>query len=303
MIFLMRSVCVLFVAVVLAGCRVSEDESGPTAGASVGSGGGMQQIINVSSYDPKEQQRGGRSYSQHDVSALRSNGAKGLIARAGKGGELDRKCVDFVGSADRAGMLPGLYYRVQKHVSISTQADQFSNRALELARGRSWNAPSLLLVGDYDGDLPLSSIVKFMDRVQARTGVIPVTYLENSPQLKQQTSSADPKTRAALLRAPYWLALYSHETGAETPEVLVGQYGLWPNWTMWQYGGVEWKNGRSHPKVYSNGSYRNSLYFGDMDRPLERNVFRGSEEDLLAFWHRHGVSLQAPQSANLAMVD
>ena len=276
---------------VFAGCRATPDEEGPTAPASTGSGGGVQEIINVSSYDPKERQREGRGYSQDDVSALASNGAKGLIARAGKGGELDRKCEDFLASADRVGLLPGIYYRVQKHVSVAVQADQFSSRALSLARGRAWNAPALMLVGDYDGDLPLSSIIKFMDRVEARTGVIPVTYLENSPELKQQTSTADSRTRASLLRAPYWLALYSHETGAETPEVLVRQYGLWPDWTMWQYGGVAWENGRSRPKVYSHGRYRNTLYFGDMDRPLERNIFRGSETDLLAFWQRHGISL------------
>lgn len=298
MMSLMRSLFFLPAVVLLAGCRVTpEDELEQPASASLGSGT-LHQIINVSAYDPKERQREGRGYSQHDVSALVSNGAKGLIARAGKGGDLDTNCADFVGSADRAGLLPGLYYRVQKHVSVTAQADQFSNRALELARGRSWNAPALLLVGDYDGDLPISSIVAFMDRVAARTGVIPVTYLENSTELKQQTSSADPKTKAAMLRAPYWVALYSNTSGEGpvypapvTPEGLVKQYGLWPDWTMWQYGGVAWENGKSHPKVYSFGRYRNSTYFGDMDRPLERNVFKGSQADLVSLWQRHGVRL------------
>ena len=73
---------------------------------------------------------------------------------------------------------------------------------------------------------------------------------------------------------------------------LVRQYNVWPDWTMWQYGGVEWSNGRSHPKVYSHGPYRNSLYFGNLDRPCERNIFRGSEETLNAFWQRHGIALQ-----------
>ena len=43
----------------------------------------LPQIINVSSYDPKERQRQGRGYSENDVTALRDNGAAGLIARAG----------------------------------------------------------------------------------------------------------------------------------------------------------------------------------------------------------------------------
>lgn len=258
----------------------------------------MQQIINVSSYDPKERQRDGRSYSENDVSALRANGASGLIARAGKGGNLDDKCAAFIASADRAGMLPGLYYRVQRHVDPVRQADQFVDRALSLARSRRWNASSLLLCGDYDGDLSLSAITRFMDRVEQRTGVIPVAYLENSQELKLQTRDADRRTRERLARAPYWLALYSHESGAGpifpapgSPEGLVDQYRLWNRWTMWQYGGVDWANGGSRPKVYSHGRYRFSRYFGDLDRPVERNIFKGSTAELTAFWRRHGIPL------------
>ena len=259
---------------------------------------GMPQIINVSAYDPKERQRSGRSYSVHDVSALRANGASGLIARAGKGGNLDEKCATFLASADRAGMLPGIYYRVQRHVDAVRQADQFVDRAQSLARGRRWNSPALLLCGDYDGDLPLSSILRFMDRVESRTGVVPVAYLENSQQLKLQTRGADAATKARLRRAPYWLALYSHESGAGpvfpapgSPAGLVGQYQLWSHWTMWQYGGVDWERGASRPKVYSQGRYRFSPYFGNLDRPVERNVFNGSADALVSFWRRHGLRL------------
>ena len=150
---------------------VSTDEPGVITPPSV-TRGGMQQIINVSSYDPKERHRSGRGFSQNDVSALRANGARGLIARAGKGGKLDDKCAAFVASADRAGMLPGIYYRVQRHVDPVRQADQFVDRALWLARNRRWDAPALLLCGDYDGDLSLSAILRFMDRVEKRTEFI-----------------------------------------------------------------------------------------------------------------------------------
>ncbi|MDF1826278.1 MAG: GH25 family lysozyme [Verrucomicrobiales bacterium] len=283
-------------AILLSQCR-SVPTSDATPAPSVG--GGYQQIINVSAYDPKERQREGRGFSRSDVSALAANGAKGLIARAGKGGNLDEKCADFVAAADRVGMLPGFYYRVQKHVSAVSQADQFVDRAQAIARGRSWNAPAMLLVGDYDGDLSLSAILQFMDRVESRTGIVPVAYLENSQALKQQTSSADSKTKARLQRAPYWVALYSHTSGAGpvypapgNPENLVKQYALWPDWAMWQYGGVEWTNGASKPKVYSHGAYQNALYFGDLDRPAERNVFKGSPAALNAFWQKHGLPLE-----------
>ncbi len=287
--------------VLLLQCAGPQPTSKPRAGrefARPTSPGRMIQIINVSAYDPKERQRQGRSYSTNDVSALRDNGARGLIARAGKGGRLDTKCKAFLHSADRVGLLPGVYYRVQSHVGIIKQADQFVNRAFALKRSRGWKAPSLLLCGDYDGDLKLSAILQFMDRVEARTGVVPVAYLENSVDLKRQTQAADRKTRARLLRAPYWLALYSHTSRDPvfpppgSPKGLVDQYALWPDWTLWQYGGVGWENGRSQAKVYHHGRYRFSRYFGNLDRPLERNVFKGSQAQLIAFWQRHGLSLR-----------
>lgn len=253
---------------------------------------GMPQIINVSSYDPKEKQRSGTGYSEHNVSALRENGASALIARAGKGGSLDDKCHNFLASADRAGLLPGVYYRLQTHVDAVKQADQFISRAQSLARSRSWSAPSLLLCGDFDAKSRLSDILRFMDRVEDRTGVVPVAYLENSAHLKNLLRNADDAAKAKIRRMPYWLALYSHTNGAGGPRDLVNQYGIWSNWTLWQYGGVEWQRGRSQPKVYSNGSYRFPRYFGNMDRPLERNVFNGSLGSLQSFWQRHGLKLK-----------
>lgn len=260
---------------------------------------GLLQIINVSAYDPKEQHRPGRGYSEHDVSALRANGAVGLIARAGKGGHLDTKCAHFLASADREGMLPGVYYRLQTQVDAVRQADQMVDRALTLARSRNWNAPALLLCGDFDANSRLSDITRFMDRVEARTGVVPVAYLENSSHLKLLLRDADSATKAKLRRMPYWLALYSHESGASpefpppgSPRGLLHQYEVWPDWTLWQYGGVDWERGRSRPKVYHHGPYRFPLYFGDLDRPVERNVFHGTHEALTAFWQRHGIRLQ-----------
>ncbi len=261
--------------------------------------GAMPEIINVSAYDPKEKQRSGASYSEHNVTALRSSGASGLIARAGKGGNLDEKCASFLASADRAGMLPGMYYRLQTHVDAGAQADQFVSRAQSLARSRSWNAQSLLLCGDFDAKSRLSDILRFMDRVESRTGVVPVAYLENSTHLKQLLGGADSATKARLRRMPYWLALYSHESGESpqypapgSPSGLVKQYRVWSDWTLWQYGGVDWERGRSRPKVYSHGSHRFPLYFGNVDRPLERNVFNGSLATLQNFWQRHGLRLK-----------
>jgi GH25 family lysozyme M1 (1,4-beta-N-acetylmuramidase) len=286
----------LFLILSLSGCSNPPGSAPQSLPPQAGS---MLQIINVSAYDPKEPQRRGRSYSEYDVSALRTNGAGALISRAGKGGNLDEKCSCFLTSADQAGMLPGIYYRVQRHVDAVTQADQMVNKALSLAASRAWNASALLLCGDFDGDLPLSAILRFMDRVESRTGVVPVAYLENSTQLKQTLSRADAATKAKLRRMPYWLALYAHDSGAGpvypapgNPQGLLEQYDVWSQWTLWQYGGVDWQNGRSRPKVYHHGRYRFPLYFGNLDRPVERNVFRGSPAALQAFWQRHGLKLR-----------
>lgn len=284
----------LLLAIVLVQCRTTEP-----APRAVHAPRGLPQIINVSAYDPKERQRAGQGYTEHDVSALRANGASGLIARAGKGGVLDPKCSNFLAAADRSGMLPGVYYRLQTHVDAVRQADQFVARAQSLARGRSWRSPALLLCGDFDAKSRLSDIVRFMDRVESRTGVVPVAYLENSEHLKLLLGGANAATKARLRRMPYWLALYSHENGAGPrfpapgdPKGLLNQYRVWSNWTLWQYGGVDWWRGRSCARVYNHGSYRFSQYFGNLDRPVERSVFNGSHASLEAFWRRHGLPLK-----------
>lgn len=290
--------CLLLLPVILL-TQCAPPQTSGSSGGRAGLQGAMPQIINVSAYDPKERQRAGRSYTEHDVSALRRNGASGLIARAGKGGNLDTKCANFLAAADRVGMLPGVYYRLQNHVDAVTQADQLVDRVQALARSRSWQAPSLLLCGDFDAQSRLSDILRFMERVESRTGVVPVAYLENSTHLKQLLSSADAATKAKLRRMPYWLALYAHDSGAGpvypapgNPRGLLNQYRVWADWTLWQYGGVDWQGGRSRPKVYHHGAYRFPLYFGDLDRPVERNVFNGSHAALLSFWQQHGLRLR-----------
>ena len=135
--------------------------------------------------------------------------------------------------------------------------------------------------------------------MESRTGITPVAYLENSAHLKVLLGGADDSAKAKLRRMPYWLALYAHDSGAGpqfpapgNPRGLVKQYNVWPDWTLWQYGGVDWERGASRAKVYNHGSYHFSPYFGDLDRPVERNVFNGSRAALQAFWKRHGIQLR-----------
>jgi hypothetical protein len=257
--------------------------------------GGRTEIVNVSAYDPKEKQRAGRGYSEHDVTALRDNGALGLIARAGKGGQLDEKCYDFLLSSDRAGMLIGVYYRTTQGVSVIAQADQFVNRVQSLANSREWSQGHLLLCADFDADSSTTQMIQFLDRVKQRTGVDCVVYLENSEHLRVTLHNASDTVKNRLRRSPYWAALYSHDSGAckafpipGTATGLTQQYNTWRSWSIWQYGGVLWENRRSSPKVYRGFS----PYLGNLDRPVERNIFRGSPDTLKRFWTRHGIPLQ-----------
>lgn len=248
-------------------------------------------VVNVSSYDPKEKQRSGDSFSSTDVSALKRNGAHGLIARTGKGLVLDDKCSDFLAAANRQGMMLGSYYFVMKTADPAKQADQYISRLREISATRGLSGRRILLVGDFDTKSSPEDFVIFINRVHRLTGVYPVIYLENSDRLRSSLSNATAAQKAVIRRCPYWIALYSHSSGFETPKHLMKAYGIWNDWSLWQYAGVEWSR-RSVSKHYHHGPWKSPEYFGSMDRPLEHNAFNGDVGELQEFWARHSWQVQ-----------
>jgi hypothetical protein len=58
---------------------------------------------------------------------------------------------------------------------------------------------------------------------------------------------------------------------------------------MWQYGGVIWENGSSRAKHYDTSAWRSPRFFGNLAHPMERNVFKGDDKALRAFWERHSI--------------
>lgn len=248
---------------------------------------GAPKVVNVSHYDPKECQRPGESYSAGDVGALCRNGALGLIARAGKGRELDTKFADFLGAAHRQQMLLGSYYFVLHGVDPAWQADRYVERVREVAASRAPGQP-ILLVGDFDKRSSAAEMVRFIDRVEARTGVLPVIYLENSAGLRRELAGASPANKARLRQCPYWLALYSPDI-FPTPGALLRAHGVWDDYAMWQYAGVNWdaRARRSVAKRFHAPAWPAPAYFGTLACPLEQNAFNGSTRDLQAFWARH----------------
>lgn len=259
---------------------------------------GSPAILNVSGWDPKEVQRGGERYSQHDVSALRKNGGLALIARSAKGPLLDTKFGDFLKSADREGMMLGAYHYVTMDQDPAMQADHFVNRVRSVAAAKGISGKRILLVGDFDTLSTPDRLVKFIQRVHQRTGVYPVTYLENSEGLRTRLRNASPAQKALIRRTPYWIALYGPGGteraiggGGLTPDSLCELYGIWGSWAMWQYGGVVWEGGRSQAKHYNTPAWRSPRFFGNLAHPMERNVFKGDANALRAFWQRHSIAL------------
>jgi GH25 family lysozyme M1 (1,4-beta-N-acetylmuramidase) len=253
-------------------------------------------VLNVSGWDPKERQRGGEEYSEHDVSALRRNGGQGLIARSAKGNLLDDKFPAFLASASRAGLMVGAYHFVTMSPDPETQADAFTSRVSAVARAQGIPRQKILLVGDFDTKSSPDRLVRFIRRVRQRTGVTPIVYLENSDQLRASLSHASAAQKEEIRQAPYWLALYG-PSGTErtmfssrplTPDGLMKKYDIWHDWSMWQYGGVEWEGGRSRAKYYHTSDWSSPAYFGDLAQPMERSVFKGEPEELKVFWDQHG---------------
>jgi hypothetical protein len=245
-------------------------------------------IVNVSSYDPKETQRGGSSYSPLNQSNLRKNGALGQIARCSKGGIYDLKCSDFLVGAERQGMLLGTYHYLTPNSSATAQADRFVARLRSIKRSRGLRTNSIMLVGDIDSKCTVPQTITFIKRIKSLTGTYPMIYIENGELIRSRLRNASYSQKRILKKCPYWLALYSHNyKNISTPQKLINATQVWKTWSLWQYGGVEWERGRSRAKHYSKGSWKTPRYLGDMSKPMERNGFNGSKKELYGFWEKH----------------
>jgi len=246
-------------------------------------------VINVSAYDPKETHRGGSSYSPLNQASLKRNGALGQIARCSKGYSLDSKCAEFLAGADRQNMLLGAYHYLQPYGSATGQADLFVNRLKSIKQSRGIRASRIVLVADVDQKATVPHIIRFVERINERTGRYPMIYIENGELIRSRLRNATRAQKNILKKCPYWLALYGDDyPGIPTPQALIRATGVWSTWALWQYGGVEWERGRSRPKHYRNGPWMTPRYFGDMSKPLERNGFNGSKRELYILWEDHG---------------
>ena len=290
----------LVVVAILTGCTTSTSTSRSTSkrASTILRYENAPHILNVSSYDPKEKQRAGEAFSADNLSAMRRNGALGLIARSSKGLVLDKKAPRFLAAADREGMLLGAYHFLLPKIDPVTQANLFVQQVRQIAHTQRLRTSKILMVGDFDAKTRCRDMVRFILRIRHLTGRYPVVYLENSDSLKSELRHADPKTRHLLRQCPYWMALYSHVDSGKsrysghlplTPQRLLACYRVWDTWALWQYGGVHWdaRRRRSVPYHYNHFPFHSPRYFGNLDRPTERSVFNGSQAELSAFWQEN----------------
>lgn len=245
-------------------------------------------IANVSSYDPKEKQRRGRSYTPLNQKALKDNGILGQIARCSKGLVADTKCGRFLKGAEKQGFMLGTYHYVTTGVDPGLQAEFYVTQLRKIRKQYNIYTNKILLVADIDTNCTAAQAVRFVTRIKELTGTYPLVYIENGEAIRKELRNATPKQKSILKKCPYWLALYSDNyPGIPSPQALIRATGVWDSWAMWQYGGVEWENGRSTPKYYRSGEWKTPKYLGNLSVPLERNGFNGSKEELRTFWNRN----------------
>ena len=181
-------------------------------------------------------------------------------------------------AAVRAGLLWGAYHFANARDPVR-QADHFlSVVESSWRRADPGSRPNeILLVLDFEknghypgGTMRVDQAITFIERIRQRTGNYPGLY---SNEHRIQSVLDSPRVSAAqreiLRRCWLWVANYHKPPGRMRP---------WARWDLWQYtgDGICDLPRRMYPKHIANV------------RNAERNMFRGSRQELHGFWRNHG---------------
>lgn len=226
-------------------------------------------VVNLSHYD----------LVRPDFVAMKNEGMIGLIHEATyPRAARDEKYAERQKAAVRAGLLWGAYHFADATDPVR-QADFFLNAVSSGWRAADASArpEEVLLVLDFErnghypgGTMRVDQAVTFAERIRERTGVYPGIYSgEYRIRDVLNNRTVSPASKRALTRCWLWVANYHYEPQTVSP---------WSRWTFWQYtgDGVCDLPRSSFPKQIANV------------RNAERNIFRGSDETLRAFWQTHG---------------
>lgn len=221
-------------------------------------------VVNMSHYD----------LMRPNFTAMRSEGVRAIIHEATYPRfERDAYYRERHAQATRVGMLWGAYHFGDATDPVR-QADHFMNVAGAMS---PVDPHGVLLVLDFEknghypgGSMRVDQAASFVERIRSRTGKYPGIYMSEY-RIKQMLYG--PKATAAqrqlLSNCWLWVANYHFEPRNTAP---------WSGWRMWQYTG----DGKCDLRPRS----RFPISVANI-RKAERNIFRGSDEALAAFWDTH----------------
>lgn len=227
-------------------------------------------VVNMSHYD----------LVRVDFVAMKSEGVVGVIHEATFPRlQRDWRYFERQAAASQAGLLWGAYHFGDGTNPIS-QADHFlavvgsSHPLINPAPNAEKTRPGVLLVLDFEknghypgGSMSVSQAAAFVERIKERTGKYPGIY-GSEYRLRQMLygSGATDAQRAVISNCWLWIANYQSEPRYTSP---------WRRWDLWQYTG-DGKCGL-RPRSMFPTSVANL-------RKAERNIFRGNNALLQAFW-------------------
>lgn len=179
-------------------------------------------------------------------------------------------------AATRAGLLWGAYHFGDATDPIR-QAEHFLQIVASNWRGPAIQPAGVLLVLDFEknghypgGTMRVDQAAKFVERIKQRTGKYPGVYgSEYRLRSVLNAPGVNRADKATLGNCWLWIANYHHTPAASSP---------WSNWRMWQYTGdgvCDLRPRSTYPIRVANIA------------KAERNIFRGSNETLAAWWQEH----------------
>lgn len=230
-------------------------------------------VVNMSHYD----------LVRADFVAMKNEGVVGVIHEATFPRlQRDWRYSERQIAAMRAGLLWGAYHFADGTNPIQ-QADHFlavvgsSHPIVTAPHEEEKNRPGVLLVLDFEqnghypgGSMTVGQAVAFVERIKERTGKYPGIY-GSEYRLRQMLYGprVSGGQRAVLSNCWLWIANYHAQPRATSP---------WNGWDLWQYTG----DGKCGLRPRNAFPTRVANL-----RKAERNIFRGNNTELLAFWKEH----------------
>lgn len=222
----------------------------------------------------------------YDLAAAQRAGLVAVIHKCTEGSDWFDPAFPVAMSRLRGvGLLRGAYHFARNSSPGETQADFFLGAVRALAEDTS----DVLLALDLEGELddprtPINeapttmtteSAAAFVARIHERAGRWPLLYAGLS-KLRTRMKRCDAATRETLGRCPLWLAAYGPDPRRLTPPA------PWATWALQQY-----TNGKAGPR--DRGMFpRTTPGFERLGQ--DRSAFRGTVEELAAWWATAGVS-------------